>query len=484
MSNRQLGAEVELGTGRAMLDGDAAFKSLLKASNNFLDLNANVRADPVPDLSIADLERLADQLAVSMVGGRWDECVEIMMSGSVHYSNTGFLKQQLNAPLSGSAIGALWAAILNQGQAVFEMSPLTSVLEARMLEWTKQRLRLSRTAFGLSTGGGTLANLSALLAARNRLDNWGRWTKGTAELRIRVLCSDAAHYSVTRAVSILGIGNNAVVTVATSTDGRIDIDALLDQLENDVPTIVVLNAGTTFSGAFDDIVDFFARYRRSERVWVHIDACHGGSFYDTPALTRHFACFAYAESVCWDLHKAYFQSTPLSFLFFQRRELANYTSNHSITYLSQDDQCRYPDMNRWTLECSRTANALKLWVSLHVTGETAIVEMVAKLHDSAVMFEAGLSEHFETTGTPDTNIVAFRPRDPCTDARVHQLVHTLQNQYGLILGTIEWQGRLYARACFMNPRVTDADVAAMINIALSIDAGRAEAEASKKDVSQ
>lgn len=441
------------------------FEGLLAASTAFTRLDTNVRASPLPDLSLDQLEQLADELAISLQVGDWDASVDMLIEGSVHYSHTGFLKQQLNAPLPGAAIGALWAAILNQGQAVFEMAPLLSIIEARILGWARERLGLGPDAFGLSTGGGTLANLSALLAARNKLDGWTKWTSG-ASGPLRVLCAASAHYSLTRAVSILGIGSDRIETVPSDANGRIDIDELLSRLDEVTPTIVVLNAGTTVSGAFDDIAYFVERHRRSPHVWVHVDACHGGSFYDTPHLSRHFSSFSEVDSICWDLHKAYFQSTPLSLLFFRSREYASYSSNHAISYLAQDKMSAYPDMHNWTLECSRTANALKLWLSLQLTGEEIITAMVRRLHDCATAFEAALAGRFETTGPPDTNIVAFRPgaaMEQCSDDDVAQLVEHLEREFGLVLGTVEWKGQLYAKACFMNPRITLTDVATMID---------------------
>lgn len=440
------------------------FSALLQASEQFSRLDWDNREQVLPNLGVGDLEKLADQIEADLQAENFACAVDGLIDGTVHYSHSGYLNQQLNFPVPGASIGALWGALLNQGQAVFSMSPITSVIEKRMLDWARWRLRLSPEAFGLSTGGGSLANLTALLAARNKLDQWQSWQQGGSGDTILIV-SRHAHYSMSRAASILGIGANNVESVGTDAYGRIDLDAVAGILATGRPCIVCLTAGTTSSGAFDDIKGFFARNPDvdRQRVWVHIDAAHGGSFYGVGKLSDQFDAFAFADSVCWDLHKVFYQSVPLSFLFFRDRVTADYVSKHSTPYLTQEIDGSYPDMHNWTLECSRTANAIKLWVSLNTTGEAVIIDNVRHLVRMTEEIYDTLSRRndLDIFARPASNILCFRVK--AKDEEVGQqlsmeLFKRINDTGYWSIGYVYLEGRFYIKVCCMNPRFTSEHV--------------------------
>ena len=440
------------------------FSALLQASEQFSRLDADDREQVLPNLGTGGLERLADQIEADLQADNFTCAVDGLIDGAVHYSHSGYLNQQLNFPVPGASIGALWGALLNQGQAVFSMSPITSVIEKRMLDWARLRLRLTPEAFGLSTGGGSLANLTALLAARNKLDQWQTWQQG-GKGETTLIVSRHAHYSMSRAASILGIGAQNVEAVATDAYGRIDLDTVAGILARGRPCIVCLTAGTTSSGAFDDIKGFFARNPGidRQRVWVHIDAAHGGSFYGVDKLSDQFDAFAFADSVCWDLHKVFFQSVPLSFLFFRDRETADYVSKHSTPYLTQEMDGQYPDMHNWTLECSRTANAIKLWVSLNTTGEAAIVDNVRHLIRMTEEIYNGFSQRkdLEIFAWPASNILCFRVKAANEEVGQQlsmELFKRINDSGYWSIGYVYLEGRFYIKVCCMNPRFTSEHV--------------------------
>ncbi|OJA86263.1 hypothetical protein BGV71_10535 [Burkholderia ubonensis] len=459
------------GEGRREFNGwrSGLFKRLLDASAAFSRLDSDLRSDVLPEQSPLELEALATQIESDLRSGELDKAVQGLINGSVHYSHSGYMNQQLNFPVPGAAVGALWAATLNQGQAVFEMAPLTSVIERRMLDWARDKLRLSKHSFGLSTGGGSLANLSAMLAARNKLDDWSAWDAGSGR-PIRVLVSEHAHYSISRAASIVGIGARNVVSIPTDGQGRIDQGALGSALEPGTPTIVCLTFGTTTTGAFDDVGEFFSRHDKSSRAawWVHVDAAHGGSFYHLRELQRHFDALSQVDSVCWDFHKVFFQSVPLSFLFFKDGPAASFLTGHSSPYLSQQMVGRYPDMHNWTLECSRTANALKLWVSLHTEGEERLADDVGylatqarDLHDLLLSVSA-----LDVYCLPETNIVCARllaTSESASNEATKRLVEFLNGRGVWSVGQVRMRDRLYLKLCLMNPRIESEGIRCLVS---------------------
>jgi L-2,4-diaminobutyrate decarboxylase len=465
------------------------FKRLLDASSELSNLDMDLRATVLPKQSIPDLEDLANQLESDLRGGELNRVVRGLISGSAHYSHSGYLNQQLNFPVPGAAIGALWAATLNQGQAVFEMSPLSSVIERRMFDWARDRLRLSKHSFGLSTGGGSLANLSALLAARNKLDHWSAWDTGSGR-SIRVLVSEHAHYSISRAASIVGIGAQNVVSIETDQWGRINQNALALALVPGAPTIVCMTFGTTTTGAFDDLNEFLTRYDKSSRStwWIHVDAAHGGSFYRLDDLQMQFDALSQVDSVCWDFHKVFFQSVPLSFLFFRDSHEASFLTGHNSPYLGQKMVGRYPDMHNWTLECSRTANALKLWVSLHTEGEKRLADDVGYLAAQARNLYRLLLDipNLDVYCQPETNIVCARlsaGSESASNAATKELVEFLNGCGIWSVGQVRMRDRLYLKLCLMNPRISSVVLGQLVN-EISQFAGRFKDHGATNDCDQ
>lgn len=442
------------------------FHKMLDASRAFAKLNVDFREQVQPELNVLELESLTDAIEVLIQQSNYDAVIDGLIQGSVLYSHTGYLNQQLNFPVAASTIGALWSSILNQGHAVFSMSPISSVIERRMLDWAKGRLRLPRSAFGLSTGGGSLANLTALIAARNKLDDWHIWKRGGAShSQITVLVSQLAHYSIARSAAMIGIGEENVVAVEVDETGSIDIAKLCSRLEDGGRYIICLTLGTTSSGAFDDLAGFFLRHGvlERDRLWVHVDAAHGGSFYHCAKLSAQFEAIAQSDSVCWDLHKVFFQSLPLSFLFFKSKETANYVSKHCTPYLSQEIEGDYPDMHNWTLECSRSGNAMKLWLSLHNYGEHFFQKNIAHLVDMtdrlySVLFS---DPRIHIYAKPTTNIVCFNFKasdGDSGDVLTKKIFAELNADPAWSVGFVYIVSELFIKICFMNPRIDEGKI--------------------------
>lgn len=434
------------------------FSAMLAASAGFKRLDSDVRDTVLPHYTEQDLEGLVDRLESAIGEKDYSRVVDGLIDGSVHYSHSGYLNQQLNFPVASSSIGAFWGSILNQGHAVFSMSPMTSVIEKRMLDWAKAKLCLAPQAFGLSTGGGSLATLTALLAARNRLDRWRAWDEGQGT-GVRIVVSEHTHYSAARAASILGIGQQQVVAVEVDARGSIRLDRLGEILAGEGPHVVCLTLGTTASGALDDVRGFFEAFgeRDPERLWVHVDAAHGGSFHVCEEHRAQFQALRHADSVCWDLHKVYFQSVPLSFLFFRDRSTAGFVSRHRTPYLTQERDGPYPDMHNWTLECSRSGNALKLWMSLHTLGEAYFATAIRHLATlTKALYRHLLAEpRIELYAPPATNILCFRVRsDTPENQATARLLNRLHARGDWSVGHVDIGGVLYIKVCFMNPRMT------------------------------
>src|SRR5438128_7611965 len=195
------------------------------------------------------------------------------------YYHPMYMGHQTSAPLPigiwmESIIGAL-----NQSLAVWEMSPTASMIEHQIVGWLATLAGYGAGAGGTLTSGGTEANFTAMLAARNSpLPN--AWEEGLGADPPVVVYGEHAHYAVTRAIGQLGIGRRRGISIP-SRDYRINVDLLvgvLDRLREEGKRImaVVATAGTTATGAFDDL-EAIGSICDERGIWLHVDAAHGDS---------------------------------------------------------------------------------------------------------------------------------------------------------------------------------------------------------------
>lgn len=193
-----------------------------------------------------------------------------------------YVGHQVSAPLPQAALASLASALLNNGMAVYEMGPVATGMERAVLGWLASRLGLPASADGVLTSGGSVGNLTGLLAARNARAGFGIWKAGAqAGPPLAVLVSEEAHYSVRRAAQLMGLGEAGAVRVETDARYRLRPEALDAALaaatrEGRRVFAVVASACSTATGAFDPL-DQVADFCEPQGLWLHVDAAHGGS---------------------------------------------------------------------------------------------------------------------------------------------------------------------------------------------------------------
>src|SRR3954466_15219434 len=174
--------------------------------------------------------------------------VRSLMANAIQLHHPAYMGHQVCPPFPSAVIADLVISTLNQSTAVWEMSPIGTVIEQEVVRWLADRAGYPATSLGTAVSGGSAANLTALLAARARWNDSGRAGK-----RPVILCSVDAHYSIARAASIMGIPSDDVVKVATDDQHRLDLDALAAALREAEVMAVVATSGSTATGAFDDL---------------------------------------------------------------------------------------------------------------------------------------------------------------------------------------------------------------------------------------
>jgi len=385
-----------------------------------------------------------------------------------------YIGHQVPASMPLAALFDLIGSVTNQGMAIFEMGPFATAVEHAVVAAVGERLGFAPWSFtGLVTSGGSLANLTALLTARNVVlgDAWTAGLIGRRPAPVIVAHADI-HYSVTRSAGILGMGTDNILKATLDADRRMDAQRLDDQLRDlrsrGVPIVAVASAAcATPIGAFDRVRDIVDACRRHE-VWLHVDAAHGGAAAFS-ARHRHLVDgVAEADSVICDAHKMLFVPALAAMVFYRDRGHRFAAFHQEAPYLYDPLATTLADYDSGlaTIECTKRAAAFGLWGIWSTFGPQIFADLVDVTFDLARRLHALLeaADDFEPLHVPECNIVAFRYLPPrLTDAAAERVdLFQLQlrrsviesGEYYLVQSNLE--GRSVLRTTIMNP-LTSAD---------------------------
>lgn len=274
---------------------------------------------------------------------------------------------------------------------------------------------------GIFSPGGSLANLTAMLLARNEAIPAAR-DHGISDHRPTVYTSSDAHYSIRKAAGILGIGREAVRVVSSDESGAMRVSELAATIEEDrrrgfTPFFINATAGTTVLGAIDPLPQL-VQVARSQKVWLHVDAALGGSLLLSTRYRRLLDGVADSNSLAWNAHKLMSVPLPCSVLLVRRKGMFQRHLGESATYLFQSDEAELNPGTR-SLQCGRRNDALKLWAAWQYHGDTGydrrLTRLVDLAHRAADLVDR--DPELELLCRPATVNVCFRVRD-CDSADV------------------------------------------------------------------
>ncbi|HTE46534.1 MAG TPA: pyridoxal-dependent decarboxylase [Gemmatimonadaceae bacterium] len=392
-----------------------------------------------------------------------------------HLHHPRYAGHQVAGPLPAAVWMESVTAAMNQSVAIFEMSPVGTVLEHRVVAWMCELAGFGKGSGGTFTSGGTEATFTALLAARGAaMPN--AWNDGVGSNPPVLLCGEHAHYAVTRAGAQLGIGMRNVLPIR-SRNYKMDPGALREALEDlarDGRRViaVVATAGSTATGSFDDL-EAIAAICDAHDVWLHVDAAHGGSALLSPTHRHRLAGIERARSIAWDPHKGMLMPAQAGMLLVRDEHDLDSAFSQRAPYLFPDStEERVWDQGTRSFMCSRRAEVFKLWVAFQRYG----VNGFAELYDyfcaltRTMWEEIAERDDFEAMHAPESNILCFRYVGPsrltgslpANDEALDQLNRELRERYNLsghgwITGT-NLDGRRVLRVTMMNPRTTASDV--------------------------
>ncbi|TSA50962.1 MAG: aminotransferase class V-fold PLP-dependent enzyme [Nitrosomonadales bacterium] len=389
-----------------------------------------------------------------------------ILAGSLHIHHPRNLGHQVAPPLPMAALCDLVAALTNQAMAVYETGPTATMLERQVIRWLTELIGWSG-AEGILTSGGAQANLTALLAARQKMAGHDAWRQGIAAgAPLRLLACEHAHYSVSRAAAIMGLGTDAVVRVAADGQGRMDVVALTQAYRQTAAAgariiAVVATAGSTPSGSIDLLAEIGA-FCREHSLWLHVDGAHGASALLSPVYRDALRGIELADSVVWDGHKLLYMPAAVSAVIFRDPQHSYAAFAQEASYLFQGKEAQEEAFNTSyrTLECTKRMMGLKLWAAFSLYGVEALGGLVEQVFATARLLAEKLSaaEDFELLMPPQTNIVCFRYGAGDQSALRKKLV-----QSGAFhLTQVNLHSAVWLRTTVMNPLTAESDLDALM----------------------
>lgn len=392
---------------------------------------------------------------------------------AVRLHHPRYIAHQVSTPDLLSGIDGLVNGVVGNPMAIFEMGPSGAALEwaivnwmLRKVGWPEQRVgALGGCAGGVLTHGGSLANLTALLAARARVapDAW----EGGAPDDLVVLVAPNAHYSVARSVAILGLGARAVRHLPADRFGVVDAKRLPEAVaavraEGKRVMAVVANACGTATGLHDPLRPIGA-FCRAEGLWLHADACHGASALLSKRYRPLLDGLALADSIVWDAHKM-LQVHPIcaAVLLRDGEDFARaFHQDASYLALGAGDE-RYDSLPR-AVECTKSALGLRLFLNLAVRGEAALARHVESRYDLARRCHALIEARpgFSCPFVLETNIVCFRyGTDDALQAAIRDQL-MVEGRFHITAAVLG--GARYLRLTVSNPLTDEATIMALLD---------------------
>lgn len=334
--------------------------------------------------------------------------------------------------------------------------------ENEVLRWLADEFGLPASAGGVFVQGGTLGNLSALVAAREAARAHRADTGAAAPTRWAVVCSSQAHSSIASAARVMDVD---VITVPTDADGVLRGDAVAEVLADGHERVfaVVATAGSTNFGIVDDIAGVAAAAHAHD-IWLHVDGAYGLAGMLSPLARHLYAGVEQADSVIVDPHKWLFAPFDACALIYRDPEQGRRAHTQHAEYLDTlTDRSDYSPSD-YAAHLTRRARGLPLWFSLATHGAAAYREAVSASIALArrIADEIATRPGFSLVREPQLGVVVFE-RDGWTRAEYEAWSQRLLDVQHAFVTPSSHEGRANARFAILNPRTTFEDLTGILD---------------------
>ena len=455
-------------------------KIIINALNDYYQQSIS-RERPVIDQIpmekiINDLELASHIGAGGLSGESLAQFITKYLASTTRLHHPAYLAHQVSVPHYAGALAALIDGFTNNPMAIYEMGPGAASIEYHIVNWLLEKvgwqpapLKIQKDSDqtfggGILTHGGSIANLTALIAARKQIvpNVWQEGNPGDLALLAPAEC----HYSIARAAGILGIGRNAIYQLDVDRKGVVIPDRLPASykcLKNDGKRAIALiaNACSTSVGLYDPLQEI-GEFCQEKNLWFHVDGAHGASALLSNKHRNLLKGVDLADSIIWDAHKL--MRTPVlcaALLVRDHRTLDNAFEQEASYIFHDKEQPGFDSIHR-TVECTKAGLGLKLFLVLAALGEQGVAEYIERqflLTMEAYEHIQGLPD-YECAVKPQSNILCFRIKG--NDSLQLKLRDKLITQGDFYLSTTSINNKRYLRLVFMHPDTSMDDVERLI----------------------
>jgi L-2,4-diaminobutyrate decarboxylase len=400
--------------------------------------------------------------------------IDLYIKTGIQVHSPGYMGRQFSGVIPLAGIFDLVNSVVNQPSSFYEAGQLPNVAESLMAEEFNRFIGYQPDEFAMvTTSGASLANLTAILAARNDKypDCWSRgFACATAGTRPAIAVSEDSHYSVTRAAGILGIGDQQIIRLPTNDKKQICIDKVCPALEKakaqglDVFCMVAA-VGTTSVGAFDPVGEL-AKICQASNIWLHVDGAHGGSLLVSDKLRHKLSGIEQADSFVLDAHKMLFMPAMCTLLFYKDKRKSEGAFTQIASYVFEKEPDIYSEMDSASrnFECTKRPLIMNLWVCWMIYGKSLFAEKIEYLCQLTTDVHDLIDRQadFEVLHQPQANILCFRhlPQqlaDELSKDKIGDFQIALRNKTRLagkfFISKVDIDGVAALRVVFMNHEI-------------------------------
>jgi glutamate/tyrosine decarboxylase-like PLP-dependent enzyme len=378
------------------------------------------------------------------------------------------------------ALAELLAASVNPNVGGWELSPVASEIEAQTVRWVAELVGYPAGAGGLLVSGGNMANFVCFLTGRRAMLGEAARAEGIgrAGRALRVYTSAGTHTWIQKACDLFGLGTDAIRWIPTDAGQRMRTDLLRERIRADLsagdrPIMVIGAAGTVGTGAVDPIREL-AAISRAHRLWFHVDGAYGAPAAVLPEAPDDLHALALADSLAVDPHKWLYAPIEAGCSLVREPQRLAEAFGYTPSYYRFDTEGEEPPINYYELgpQNTRGFRALKIWLALQQAGREGYVRMIGDDCRLAEVLHGHAAAHPELeAATLGLSIATFRyvPRDlrgaaaadPYLNTLNEALLARLKTGGQVFVTNAVLDGRFLLRACIVNFRTTEADVAAI-----------------------
>ncbi|MEL6925861.1 MAG: aminotransferase class V-fold PLP-dependent enzyme, partial [Bacteroidota bacterium] len=359
------------------------------------------------------------------------------------------------------SLATKWLAdVWDQCGGLYVSSPLNAELELVCEKWIKDLLNLPEASVAGFVSGGSMANFSAIIAARYHLLHKLGWDVNKKGLngapKIRIITHHQIHASIRKNLVLLGFGDENIEYVASDREGRMIVDALP---ELDSTCLIFLQAGNANSGSFDDF-DTVCELANKANAWVHIDGAFGLWAAASKKLAYLTKGIEKADSWALDAHKTLNVPYDSGIVICKHADAMANGLQATGEYIIYSNDKRDPML--YTPEMSKRSRAIELWATLKYLGKRGIDEMVTNFHESALQLARALQEAgFLIQNEVVFNQVLVALED---DESTKAVLLYLQQSGKIWLGGSSWHGKAVIRISVSSWQTNESDLATTVEL--------------------